>query len=83
MQSRYKRILTIKFVLEKVGADKFALSYLPNDPETHVSQTFLYTILNTLDSNFFVRIIDEIEAQHQSKLQQKPEKVIRIDPSMM
>lgn len=60
IQSRFKKILTIDRVLLKIGTDKFALSYLRDDPAKHVSLCCLYTILNTLDANFLAYAIDEI-----------------------
>jgi len=59
------------------------LSYLPDQPEKHVSQPYLYTIMNTLDAGFFVHILDEIDSKKKLKLAEQPNKVIQIDPAMM
>lgn len=52
--------MTIKVLIEKVKTNLVALSYLPNEPESHVSKDFLYTIVNTLDNNFFADVETEI-----------------------
>ena len=69
--------------MEKVGKEKFALSYLPDAPSSHVSLDFLYTVLNTLDSNFFIRVVDEFDAKYGAKLGKKPEKVLEVVPEML
>lgn len=37
------------------------MSSLPDSPITHVTQNYLFTIVNTLDVSFFPKVIDEIE----------------------
>ena len=66
---RYSRVLTISRLLDKVGNDQSILRYLPDNPKSHVTQLFLYTILNTLDPSFIPNAQAEID---QMKINQKP-----------
>lgn len=50
---RYSRVLTISKVLELAGQDGTLYRYLPDEPRNHVTQAFLYTIVNTIDPSFF------------------------------
>lgn len=59
-----------------------ALSYLPDDPLTHVTQVYLYTIINTLDSEFFVLAEAEVE-RIAPKLKAKPPQEVLVDPQML
>ena len=68
---RIKRYLTIKVLLDKVKQLPLALSYLPDEPHTHVTQVYLYTIINTLDSEFFIEAEKEVE-RVAPKLKAKP-----------
>ena len=83
VQPRIKKILTIKVLLAKIKDNPLALSYLPDEPKTHVSQAYLYTIINTLDSAFFIDAEKEIEMKLPSRKKETAPEQISIDPQML
>jgi hypothetical protein len=38
------------------------LMYLPDNPATHVTRDYLFTVVNTLDQQFFPTIVSEIKS---------------------
>lgn len=45
----HPRILTMGVVMKKVEGNAKFMRYLPDEPKTHVTKEFLFTIVNTLD----------------------------------
>ena len=69
-------------LLKKIKDHPTALSYLPDDPQSHVTKPYLYTIVNTLDCHFFTEAEKEIEAKIPKKATRPPVQ-ITVDKSMM
>ena len=53
--------MTIEKVLKLGQTSDLLMSYLPDDPLSHVDRRFLFEIVNTLDPNFFQGAIEEVE----------------------
>ena len=77
------RYLTIDRVLEKLKDQPVALRYLPDEPRTHVTREYLYTVVNTLDCSFLPAAQKEIEQQHLARLTKKEDKTIAIDEQIL
>jgi hypothetical protein len=79
------KFLTIKRILEKVKGDAHILSYLPDQPEKHVTKDYLLGIINAVDPTFCLRVQKEVEeirrTQAASKTKAPP--TIEIDRSML
>lgn len=79
----YGHILTINFVLKKAANNPMILNYLPDDPATHVTKGFLFTVVNTLDPSFFAGAVQELEDRKLvNDCRKKVEPVIEIDNNM-
>lgn len=61
--TRVKKFLTIDLLMSKLEDNFTIMSYLPDDARTHINKEYLYTIVNTLDANFFPTVEREIEAK--------------------
>ena len=72
MPSRVRTYLTIDILLKKLENHPNALRYLPDEPKTHVAKKYLYTVVNTLDSRFFVEVEREIAAKIPPKAVKAP-----------
>jgi hypothetical protein len=83
VQSKYKKILTIEFIFSKLGEGHVARKYLPDEPEGHVTQDYLYTMINTIDCGFFPKIQGEIDRQKKAKKVAKQEVKLVLDPAMV
>lgn len=53
VSSIVKRRLTIEVLLKLLKDNVLITSYLPDDPQSHVTREYLFTIVNTLDASFF------------------------------
>ncbi len=67
IESKYKKVLTIERVIAMISEDTFNLQFLPDEPDTHVTQVFLYTVVNTVDPIFFPRAQYEIDSKRDAK----------------
>lgn len=55
--------------------------HLPDDPQLYVTRKYLINIVNTLDSSFFPKTIDEIQSQRQAiKIKQE---VVHVSEPMI
>jgi hypothetical protein len=82
VHSKYKKVLTIERVLKMIEGRSFVLECLPNEPLIHVTQPYLYTIVNTCDNGFFPKCQAEIDEKRQAKKVIKQKVTLEIDPAM-
>ena len=62
------------------------MSYLPNqrlDGEPTCDRDFLFTILNTLEPDYFPAQLREVEEEKKQKLQSKSEDIIEVKPEIL
>ena len=80
LESRYKKWLIIRKILDQLK-DKFALlKYFPDLPLRHVSCSYLCTIVNTFDPQFFPKATKKIQSKLRQKLIAWQPVKIEIDP---
>ena len=82
---RYKQ-LTLSKVLDHCIAKPELLRYIPNFPmggEVHVDRDFLFTIVNTLDPQFFPAQLRAIEEVKREKCANVEEDIIEVKPEIM
>ena len=66
--------ISVKNVFDKIKDSKLVMSYLPDfdpeelDPKYALDREWFFNILNTLDGEFFPRIVDGIEEQRAAAL---------------
>ena len=66
--------ISVKNVFDKIKDSKLVMSYLPDfdpeelDPKYALDREWFFNILNTLDSEFFPKIVDGIEEQRAAAL---------------
>jgi hypothetical protein len=46
---QFPKLLTIQLILQKLADRPRMLMYLPDNPATHVTRDYLFTVVNTLD----------------------------------
>ena len=82
---RYKQ-LTYAKVMEYCIEKPNILRYLPNqrlDGEPTCDRDFLFTILNTLDPEYFPSQLQAVEEEKKQKMQSQSEDVIEIKPEIL
>ena len=82
---RYKQ-LTYQRVIEHCAGKPTVMSYLPNqrlDGEPTCDRDFLFTILNTLEPEYFPEQLREVEEEKKQRLQSKSEDVIEVKPEIL
>ena len=82
---RYKQ-LTFTKVLDYCSGKPTMMSYLPNqrlDGEPTCDREFLFTILNTLDPDYFPAQLRAVEEEKKEKMESKSEDVIEVRPEIM
>ena len=75
--------MTIEKVLKLGQTSDLLMSYLPDDPLSHVDRRFLFEIVNTLDPNFFQGAIEEVEMRRITKRVPKEVAAVEIIPEML
>lgn len=70
--------------MKKAEDHPLILSYLPDEPTTHVTKSYLFTVVNTMDPAFFAGAVQELENRKlASKRQPTVAPVIEIDSNMV
>ena len=82
---RYKQ-LTYSKVIDHCTSKPTIMAYLPNqrlDGEPTCDRDFLFTILNTLEPDYFPAQLQEVEEEKKQRMQSKTEDVIEVKPEIM
>lgn len=78
----YAHTITKKLVAEKVKDADGIKEYLPKDPLKMTSKQWLFTVVATLDPEFFPRLVVEVKNQKAVK-KAKPQKTIEVTDEML
>ena len=76
-----KKYITVKRVAEQVKNNQVYMQYLPDHPAT-AGRAFLFTIVNTLDPEYFRRATAEVERRRIAKTKEEKEEEVEICPEM-
>ena len=69
---------------EIISKKKFALKkYLPKDAVKHVNKDWLVSLMHSLDTTLFERLIIAIDEKRKNEKPKKIEKEFDIDPEML
>ena len=82
---RYKE-LAVKVVLRDVKSNKTIMKYIPEVEDFEnpdVDKLFLFTIVNTVDPDYFINQLDEIEKLREKEALKKQEDTIAVRPEIM
>ena len=82
---RYKQ-LTFAKVLDHCAGKPTVMAYLPNqrlDGEPTCDRDFLFTILNTLEPDYFPAQLREVEEEKKLKMQSQVSDVIEVKPEIL
>ena len=82
---RYKQLTYLK-VLDHCTSKPTVMSYIPNqrlDGEPTCDREFLFTILNTLDPDYFPAQLRAVEEEKKQRMESKSEDVIEVRPEIM
>lgn len=77
--------LTVERVLKQVKGFKQIMKYLPDLPENgkhYIERDFLFTIVNTVDRNYFREALAEIESRRSQKAHQDADAFVEIDKNL-
>lgn len=58
------------------------MRYLPDSPATHVTKEYLFTIVNTVDSTFFAKCVQEIDEKRCGTNNEAQPETVKITENM-
>ena len=76
-----KRFITVKNVCEQVKNNSVYMQYLPDKPAS-AGRQFLFTIVNTIDPDYFRYATKEVERRRIAKAHKEKEEQVEICPEM-
>ena len=79
------RYITTARVLALAKQEPRIMQYIPDRPNLracHVSREFLFNIVNTLDSEFFPEVLNQVEKYRTEGKGSKKPRLVEIDPEM-
>ncbi len=78
--------LTVKRVLKKFQVLREIMRFLPDltdNCKQYIERDFLFAIVNTIDKNYFRKLIAEIEMRRAKKAAQGKQRLIEIDRNLV
>ena len=76
-----KQYITVKVVVQQVKNNDVYMKYLPDHPGS-AGRAFLFTVVNTLDPEYFRRAQREVDKRRIAKTHKEKEEQVEVCPEM-